>query len=230
MESRIRVLLLIGATLVLGGCSLWPFHHRKPPPEAVPAEVTSADGAAPAVVDPQVERRRIRTPKIKNSNFEIGPYVGTYSAEDFGVNPVYGARVAYHISEDFFAEALVGRTTTSLTSFERLSGGAHLLTPSQRVLTYYDLGFGYNLFPGEVFVGKRRAFNSAFYVAAGVGATHFAGDSRFTVSMGAGYRLLLNNWLAAHLDVRDQVFDTDLLGSTKTAHNLETGLGVTVFF
>ena len=98
------------------------------------------------------------------------------------------------------------------------------------MLTYYDLGFGYNLFPGEVYVGRRRAFNSAFYVTAGVGATHFAGDDRFTVTMGAGYRLLLNDWLAAHLDIRDQVFDIDLLGSNKTSHNLETSLGVTVFF
>ena len=230
MESRLRVLLLSACALALSGCSLWPFHHKKPPADAVPVEATSADGAAPAVVDPQVERRRIKTPKIKNSNFELGPYVGTYSAEDFGVNPSYGARLAYHITEDFFTEALIGRTTTSLTSFERLSGGANLLTPGQRVLTYYNVGFGYNLFPGEVFIGKRRSFNSAFYVTAGVGATHFAGDSRFTVSMGAGYRLLLNDWLAAHLDVRDQVFDIDLLGSNKTSHNLETGLGVTVYF
>ena len=51
-----------------------------------------------------------------------------------------------------------------------------------------------------------------------------------TLSIGAGYRLLLNDWLAAHFDVRDHVFEIDLLGSNKTTHNLETGLGVTVFF
>ncbi len=229
MESRLRVLLLIAAALALGGCSLWPF-HKKARTEEVPVEVTSAEGTAPSVVEPQVTRRNVKTPKIKSSNFEIGPYVGTYSAEDFGVNPVLGVRLAYHISENFFAQTLVGRTTVGLTSYERLSGGAQLLTDAQRKLTYYSLDFGYNLLPGEVFVGSRRAFNSALYVTGGVGATHFAGDNRFTVAIGAGYRLLLNDWLAAHFDVRDSIFDEDLLGTAKTTHNLETGLGVTVFF
>ena len=109
MESRIRVLLLIACASALSGCSLWPFHHRKHAEEPVPVEATAADGAAPAVVDPTVKRRKIKTPHIKHSNFEIGPYVGTFSVEDFGVNPVYGARLDYHISEDFFAEALIGR-------------------------------------------------------------------------------------------------------------------------
>jgi outer membrane beta-barrel protein len=229
MDSRIRVLLLSACALALGACSLWPV-HKKPRAEPLPVEATSTEGAAPAVVEPEVVRRKVKTPKIKNSNFEIGPYIGTYSIEDFGVNPVFGARLTYHISEDFFAESLIGRTTAGLTSFERLSGGAPLLTDKQRRLTYYNLAFGYNLFPGEVFVGRRRAFNSAFYVTAGVGATRFAGDDRFTVTIGAGYRLLLNDWLAAHFDVRDHVFDIDLLGSNKTSHNLETALGVTVFF
>jgi len=230
MESRIRVLLLIACAAALSGCSLWPFHRKHAEePASVPVEATAADGTAPQVVEPTVKRRKVKTPTIKNSNFEIGPYIGTFSIEDFGVNPVYGARIAYHISEDFFAEATVGRTNAGLTSYERLSGGAQLLTDSQRRLTYYDLSFGYNIFPGEVFIG-RRAFNSAFYVDGGVGSTRFAGDDRFTLSMGAGYRLLLNNWLAAHLDVRDHIFDIDLLGSNKTSHNLETTMGVTVFF
>jgi outer membrane beta-barrel protein len=228
MESRIRVLLLIACAVALGGCSWWPF-HKKPAQEPVPVEATTADGAAPAVVEPTVVRRKIKTPSIKNSNFEIGPYMGTYSAQDFQVNPVVGARLAYHITEDFFAEALVGQTHTGRTSYERLSGGANLLTDSQRILTYYNLAFGYDLFPGEVFIG-RRAFNSALYVEGGFGATHFAGDDRFTVMMGAGYRLLLNNWLAAHVDVRDHIFDLSLFGSTQTSHNLETTLGVTVYF
>jgi outer membrane beta-barrel protein len=233
MESRIRVLLLIACALMQSGCSLWPFsrkHAAVQEPVDATVGTTAANAAAPAVVEPEVVRRKVKTPKIKTSNFEVGPYVGTFSIEDFGVNPVYGGRLAYHISEDFFAEALIGRTNAGRTSYETLSGGANLLTTSQRQLTYYDLAFGYNLFPGEVFIGRRRAFNSAFYVTGGVGGTHFAGDSRFTVMMGAGYRLLLNDWLAAHLDVRDHIFDIDLLGTNKTSHNLETSLGVTVYF
>ncbi len=229
MESRIRVLLLVACSLALGGCSLWPF-GKKDREDAGPVEATSAEGEAPSVVEPEVVRRKVKVPTIDAQDFEVGAYAGTFSAEDFGVNPVFGARIAYHISEDFFAEAIVGRTQVSRTSYERLSGAANLLTDAERKLTYYDLQFGYNLFPGEVFIGRKLAFNSSFYVTTGVGSVKFAGDNRFSVAIGAGYRLLLNDWLAVHLDVRDHMYEVDLLGSNKNTHNLETGLGVTVFF
>ena len=233
MESRIRVLLLtavvLAASAMTSGCSLWPFRHRAHT-DAVPTEASDAEGGSPAVVDPTVKRRTVKTPKIKSSDFEIGGYVGTYSAQDFGVNPVYGARLAYHISEDFFAEGLVATTKTGRTSYEELSGSTNLLTDSQRKLTYYNMGFGYNIFPGEVFIGRNHAFNSAVYVEAGVGATKFGGGTHFTVMAGAGYRLLLTDKIAAHLDVRDHVFQNDLLGYQKTVHNLESTLGVTTYF
>ena len=38
------------------------------------------------------------------------------------------------------------------------------------------------------------------------------------------------DWLAIHADVRDHIFDISLLGQEKTAHNLETHIGVTFFF
>ena len=78
MESRIRVLLLIACAIALSGCSMWPF-HKKHALEPVPVDATTADGSAPAVVEPTVVRRKVKTPSIKNSNFELGPYVGTYS-------------------------------------------------------------------------------------------------------------------------------------------------------
>lgn len=232
MESRIRVLLLTVSLAITGatqsGCALWPWHHRSA--ESAPTEASDASGASPSVIDPSVTRRTVKTPKIRSSDFEIGVYAGSYSAQDFGVNPVYGARLAYHISEDFFAEGLVGTTKTGLTSYEELSGSSQLLTDSARKLTYYNLGIGYNLFPGEVFIGRGKAFNSAVYVIGGVGATKFGGGTHFTVMAGAGYRLLLTDHVAAHLDVRDHVFDEDLLGYRKTVHNLEGTLGVTTYF
>jgi outer membrane beta-barrel protein len=229
MESWLRVLLLSALAAALTGCSMWPF-KRHPAPASAPVEVTSAEGGTPAVVEPEVKRRQVKAPRIKTSDFELGVFAGTYSAEDFGVNASYGVRLDYHISEDFFAEASIGRTNTGRTSYEVLSGSADLLTESQRRLTYYELGFGYNLFPGEMFLGRNRAYNSAVYVQTGVGATQFAGGDHFTVMLGAGYQLTLNDWLALRLDVKDHIFQVDLLGYQKTTHNLETNLGVTVYF
>ncbi len=219
MESRFLLLLL---TQVLVLASLTGCGRR----ELVQAE----DGGQPPVIEPDIERREIDTAKIDTEDFEVGVFAGQMSVEDFGVNTVAGARFAYHITEGFFVELAAGQTDTEQTSFERLSGAAQLLTDSEREYTYYNLSLGYNIFPGESFIGKSRALNTSLYVIGGVGKTTFAGDDRFTVNLGLGMRLMPMDWLAVHADIRDHVFDIDLLGHEKTAHNLEAHLGVTFFF
>jgi len=224
MESRIRVLFLIAATVALSGCAatknLFGFGPKEAPPPSA-----EAPGQ---VVDPEVERREIKEPAIDREDFELGAFAGIMSIEDFGSDLVYGAKLAYHVTEGFFVEGAVGSTEAGLTSFEILSGGARLI--DDRTLTYYNLSLGYNILPGEVFIGEGRAFNTNLYLIAGLGSTRFADDDRFTVNFGAGYRFLLNDTIALHMDFRDHLFDIDLLGEEKTAHNLEATLGLTIFF
>lgn len=227
MENRIRILLL-SALIALAGCSSLPW--RDEGPAAVETAGDRPDGETPVVIDPRVERREIRPAKIDTENWEAGAYVGSLSVEDFEVNVVYGARLAYHINEDFFAEGIVGTSDAGLSSFERLSGGAPLLTGSERQFTYYSLGFGWNALPGEIFLGGRRALNSAVYLTLGAGGTRFAGDDRFTLTAGAGARVLVKDWLAVHLDMRDHVIDVDVLGRNKSTHNFEATLSLTAFF
>ncbi len=123
METRARLLLLSGAlAALLAGCA-----SRPPPDESLTKEPVadvqpgdprpSADGPTPPrVIDPEVERRTIKLPKIDSENWEIGPYFGALSIEDFGTNAVYGLRVDYHVTEDFFFEANVGRPRAGRTS------------------------------------------------------------------------------------------------------------------
>ena len=226
MESRFRVLFLVVAIVGLSGCAatknLFGFGPEEaPPPSAEPPG---------QVIDPEVARREIKEPAIDREDFEIGAYVGIMSIEDFGSDVSYGVRLAYHVTEGFFVEASVGQSEGGLTSFEVLSGGARLITDDERTLTYYNLNLGYNILPGEVFIGEGRAYNTNLYLIAGLGSTEFAGDDRFTVNVGVGYRFLLTDAIALHLDIRDHLFDIDLLGEEKTAHNLEGHFGVTVFF
>ncbi len=226
MESRIRVLFLILVVAMSTGCAatknLFGFEReREAPPTAEPPG---------QVIDPEVERREVKEPKIDREDFEVGIFGGIMSVEDFESNVSYGARLAYHVTEGFFVEGTVGQTDAGLTSFERLSGGAPLLSESDRTFTYYNLNLGYNILPGEAFVGENRAFNNSLYLTAGLGSTRFAGDDRFTVNFGLGYRFLLTDALALHVDFRDHLFDIDLLGEEKTVHNLEAHLGLTVFF
>lgn len=182
------------------------------------------------VVEPDLQRSEIDIDAIDSEDFEIGVYYGVLSIEDFGSDSVAGIRAAYHVTESVFMEAAYGQSEAGETSFEELSGSAQLLTDDERDFTYYNVSVGWNILPGETFIGNRWAFNTALYFAAGIGSTEFGGDDHFTINFGAGYRFLINDWFALHLDVRDHIFDSDLLGTEKTVHNIELTGGFTVFF
>lgn len=224
MESRFRLLFLITTVFTLSGCAATKNlfgigDDEAPPPTSEPPG---------QVIDPEVERREIKEPAIDREDFEIGAFAGIMNIEDFGSDAVYGVKFAYHVTEGFFVEASVGQSEAGLTSFEVLSGGALLF--EDRTLTYYNLNLGYNILPGEAFIGESRAYNTNFYLIAGLGSTNFADDDRFTVNFGAGFRFLLTDSVAIHVDFRDHLFDIDILGREKTTHNLEGTIGVSVFF
>ncbi|MEM9254724.1 MAG: outer membrane beta-barrel domain-containing protein [Pseudomonadota bacterium] len=183
-----------------------------------------------SVIDPDIERRDVTPPDIDSEDFEVGPYVGLLAIQDFDADWVYGIRAAWHVSEDFFFEANYGQSQGDLTSFEKLSGGAPLFDDSERDYTFYDINIAWNALPGEIFLFGQRALKSDLYLVLGAGNTDFLGDNWFTVNIGAGYRLLLNDWLALRLDVRDHIFDRDTFGESEITHNVELATTLTYFF
>jgi outer membrane beta-barrel protein len=222
------------AAALLPGCASlhWPWSGRpdtSAEEPATPADEEPSD-QPPRVIEPEVERREVKRAGIEAENIELGAYYGALSIEDFGTNPVYGVSFALHVTEDVFFQADFGRSTAGKTSYETLGGNVQLLTPGERRFTYYGLSLGYNLLPGEVYIGRDLAMNSALYLLGGIGSTKFAGDQRFTVNFGAGYRLLPTDWLAIHIDVQDRIFQSDLLGRDKLTNNLGATIGATVFF
>ncbi len=185
---------------------------------------------ASQVIDADIERREIPRDAIDTEDFELGPWGGIISIQDFSSEMVYGLRGAWHVSEDFFFEASYGQTQADLTSYEKLSGGAPLFSDEERDYSYYNLGIGWNVLPGEVFLSNRYAFKSDFYLIGGAGSTEFLGDNWFTVTIGAGYRLLLNDTVAWRLDIRDHIYDREAFGTEETTNNFELSTGLTIFF
>ncbi len=216
MESRFQRIFL--TTLMLAFLTAPAFAAQ---PEQLELE--------PLVVR-EPERREVDIDELDSEDFEIGAFGGIMNVEDFGSDTVTGVRFAYHVTEDFFVEGIYGQTTMGQTSFELLSGGAPLLTDDERDLTYYNVSLGWNVFPGEAFVGGRWAFKGSLYLVAGAGSTEFGGDDIFTISAGVGYRFIATDWLAFHVNVRDHFFESDLLGSMENKHNIEFSGGLTVFF
>jgi outer membrane beta-barrel protein len=223
MENRLGSVLLAAA--LLSGCG-W-FHRGEKPGGEVVAEDPAGE---PSIVEPQVNRRAVKTPKIKAKDIEVGVYFGALSIQDFGTNPLYGLRAAYHVSEDIFLEGFLARSKAGSTSLEDVFPTISLTGNAGRHFTYYDIDLGYNVLPGEIFIGRGRAFNSALYVTVGMGDVKFADKDQFALNFGVGDRLLITDWLAVHLDVRDHVFETDITGRTKNVHDIEATLGLTTFF
>src|SRR5271170_333604 len=223
METRLCSVLLAAA--LLAGCS-W-FHRGEPAPTQIVAEDSQGQ---PPVIEPQVNRREVKTPKIKAKDFEVGAYFGALSIQDFGTNPVYGIRLAYHVSEDIFLEGFLARSKAGTTSLEDVFPDITVVSNSGRCFPYYDLDGGYNVLPGEIFLGRGRAFNSQLYVTVGLGDVKFAQTDQFALNFGVGERIVITDWLALHVDVRDHVFETSLTGRTKNVDNIEATIGLTVFY
>ncbi|MGB2816074.1 MAG: outer membrane beta-barrel domain-containing protein [Burkholderiaceae bacterium] len=181
------------------------------------------------VIEPAVPRRDVRVPKIPSNDFIAGAFIGTYSSENFGASMVYGARLGYHITEDFFVEGVYGTTTVTDESFRQILPGG-IFPKQEEKLDYYNLSVGYNILPGEVFFGSRWAKASALYLIAGVGSTRLLEQSKQTVNFGLGYRMFMKDWAAIQVDVRDHMYSLDLLGTRRSTTNLEFTAGATFFF
>lgn len=177
-----------------------------------------------------VERRIMLEDILDNENFEVGVQVGVISIEDFESSGWLSAHFAYHITEYFYVKARYGKAEGGETSFEKLVNAAPLLTEEQREFNYYGLNIGYNLMPGEVFLGRDLAFNSLFSIELGAGSTEFAGDENFTVNVTANYRVFINDYLAWDIGMSDYILDTKITGETKTTHNLNFTTGIAFYF
>ena len=191
------------------------------------AQTTPPAPADEPVVVPQVQRRDVKLPRLPSRDFEVGAFAGSYSVQGFEAVAVTGLRAGYHITEDFFVEAAVGRAKVNDETFRKIFAGTVLASDR---LSYYNVSLGYNVMPGEVFFGRTVAKASAVYLIGGVGSTQFNDRRHQTLNFGAGIRLFLRDWAAVQVDMRDHIFSDDLLGARRRNNNLEFTGGLTFFF
>ena len=215
MENRIKHILL--TVLPFAGLLL------------VPTAVSAQEDDRP-LIEPDVRPQKVDEALIDTENFEIGAFAGIINIEDFESSFLWGGKLTYHLSETFFFEANVGFAEGGETSFEKLAGDVQVLSDEDRDYRYYNIHIGMNVLPGEAFLTENYAFNTNFYLIGGAGATDFAGDTRFTFNVGAGYQVLLTDSVSIHLGVREHFYRIDVLGEEKTSMNTEVSGGLSVFF
>ena len=189
----------------------------------------SAEDEAGGLIEPQIERVEFDESIIDSYDIEVALYGGYLAIQDFDTNFVQGLKIGYHVSEDFFVQGSFGRSEVGETSFERLSGGAPLLSDSEREIEYYLVSLGFNLFPGEAFFTDSTTFNTVFYISGGVGNTTFAGDDRYTIAYAVGHRTIFADGFSLDFEMRNLLFDMDIFGSEESTNNLEFTISLNLF-
>ncbi|MGD8977311.1 MAG: outer membrane beta-barrel domain-containing protein [Gammaproteobacteria bacterium] len=221
--KRLSLALIAVSMLATSGCAAF----RKD--ASVPAdEEPVAEPPAGPVIEPELDRRDVKRPRIDTEDWEISGFVGALSVEDFGTELIYGARLGYHVSEDIFLEGEYAWSEISDSNFRRI--GAPLFDNEDEDLTSYSLSVGYNVLPGEVFVGSGWARASSMYITFGAGNTNFVGEDNVTFLAGFGLRTLISDWFSIRVEARDRIFESDLLGENEWKHNFEATLTLGVFF
>ncbi len=179
-------------------------------------------------IEPLLDRPQIVIPRIESGDVEFNLFAGMLSLQSFSTRFVYGLRGAYHLSEDFFVEASLGLSTVSDRTYRRI--GAPPFDDRTEDVEYYNVSIAYNIFPGELFLGSRRAYTSAVFIAGGIGNTRIADEDYFTYNVGFGLRALPTDRLSVRIDVRTHIITHDLLGERERTQNPEIVAGIGIYF
>ncbi len=215
--------LLLGLTLAIAAVPMAAHAQQTRASEA------ASQSAKEQVVVPDVDRRDVRAPRIASKDFEVGLLFGTYAVQNFGSSAVTGLRLGYHLSEDLFAELAYGQAKVSDDTYRQILPGG-IFGGQTASLKYTSLSAGYNVLPGEVFIGKGIAKATAVYLLGGVGSTNFNQQRLQTFNLGLGMRVYLHDRFSVRVDLRDHIFSLDLLGKRERTQNIELTAGLSYYF
>ena len=171
---------------------------------------------------PEVDRRDVRSCRsIPSNDFEIGLFVGTYATENFGSSLV-GRRASSATTSPKTSSSRppTRQTKVSDEAFRQILPGGMFADETEK-LSYYNLSAGYNVLPGEVFIGSNRAMASQLYLIAGVGSTKLRRPEPADLQRRLRLRVFLTDRSRCSVDMRDHIFSLDILGKRQSTQNLE---------
>lgn len=188
----------------------------------------------PAIQDELNARRQYRGVQErafqKALRHELSVYGGGYAADLTSTSYLVGGAYTFHLTEDLGLEASFGYTR-SRSELVRIVE-ERLATTLVREDTPVFLYTGHLLW--TLAYGKLRWFHSRisrfdFYLALGGGVTDNRAARGLTFSGGLGFKFYPTRWLAVRVDLRDQLLNQELLGSSRIVNNLLASAGVSMF-
>jgi outer membrane beta-barrel protein len=162
----------------------------------------------------------------KSLRHEINLGGGVFSNEITGSAFSGSASYSFHLNEDFGVEAgLVYTRFRSLFSqaVENLTGYS--------VYRVHDARLWYGNLVWHPIHGKFLLFNTVIphfdiYLSAGLGVTDSNTASGLTSNFGVGMKIFTHSWLSIRLDVRNFLFEQEIVNTSKMTNNLSMTLGV----
>ena len=201
---------------------------------ALAASVVRADGSDAPLADELNARRQYRGVEErafqKALRHELSVLGGGYLADLTSASYYAGGAYTFHLSEDLALEASFGfaRTRSALVRLVEQRFATDLVRDDAPTFVYA----GHLLW--TLAYGKLRWFHSRisrfdFYLALGGGITDNRTARGPTASAGLGFKFYPTSWLGVRLDLRDQLFNQELLGTSRLVNNVVIASGLSVF-
>jgi len=225
--------------------------EAKKTPEATPPP-PSPEGGDPCI-DEDVKadlfaKRRQRTSRDRlfqqTNRHELTLRTGYYASDTFdgvvyarqakiGSVPLYTFGVfafaySYHMTEDFAVEATAAVTQLTSHGGPELERTFAVLEGRPRTQLMFDADLVYSLAHAKMrFGGSITHFD--FFVAAGGGVVDSVVSSGIAGNGGFGLKFFLGKAFAFRVDLRDHVFQQQLLSETFVVHDVSATLGLSIF-
>jgi outer membrane beta-barrel protein len=165
---------------------------------------------------------------IDPGKFEVGPFTGILSVEDFGSEAVGGIELAYHLRDNWLLQASYGRSEVDRAAFE--TSQRRFLSGDDREFEYLAFTGAYRLIHGRSFLGSDSRFYSDIRLLAGPERVSFAGSDEWGINAGLSYRVAFSERITANVDFREHIVERDFIGDDKTTFNTELRLGINMLF
>ena len=151
--------------------------------------------------------------------------VGSVSLYTFGI---FALAYGYHMTEDFAVEATAGVTQLTSKGGPELERTFAVLQNKPRRQLMFDAVLVYSLAHAKMrFGGSITHFD--FFLAAGGGVVDSVVSSGIAGTGGFGLKFFLGKAFAFRLDLRDHVFQQQLLAESFVVNDISATLGLSLF-
>jgi outer membrane beta-barrel protein len=172
----------------------------------------------------------IRFGYYSSDTFDGVGYVehGTVGGVPIGAPGIVAFAYSYHMTEDFAVEATAGITRLTSHGGGELERTFKVLEDKPRRQLMFDADLVYSLAHAKMrFGGSINHFD--FFIAAGGGVVDSAVSSGIAGNGGFGLKFFLGKAFAFRLDLRDHVFQQQLLSETFIVNDISATLGLSLF-